>query len=68
MFLAASSPSAQQPQSSPTSTEATPIAGIDETALTGSARATKVIGIRSTQATRPSGRLKTRWLTLTAGS
>lgn len=46
MFLAASTASAQQPQSSPTSTEATPIAGIDETALTGSARATKVIGAK----------------------
>ena len=46
MFLAASTASAQQPQSSPTNIEATPIAGIDETALTGSARATKVIGAK----------------------
>ena len=48
IFLAASTASAQQPQSetSPTGTGATPIPGIDDAALKGSARVTKVIGAK----------------------
>jgi sporulation protein YlmC with PRC-barrel domain len=48
MFLAASTATAQQPQSeiSTTGTGATPIPGIDDATLTGSARVTKVIGAK----------------------